>query len=87
MSDSAALWTVVCQASLSLEFSRQEYWSGLPCSPLVDLPNQGIEPICLTLAGFLPVAPPRLGEKPWQPGLQWCSGGSKKWLIMDKFLR
>ena len=26
-------WTVACQASLSIELSRQEYWSGLPCSP------------------------------------------------------
>ena len=26
----AALWTVACQAPLSIEFSRQEYWSGLP---------------------------------------------------------
>ena len=32
MSDSATLWTVVCQISLSMEFSRQENWSGLPNS-------------------------------------------------------
>ena len=38
------LWTVVCQAPLSLGFSRRQYWSGLPCPPLVDLPNPGIEP-------------------------------------------
>ena len=31
MSDSATLWTVAHQASLSMGFSRQEYWSGLPC--------------------------------------------------------
>ena len=37
-------WTVACQALLSIEFSRQEYWSGLPCSPPGDLPNPGIEP-------------------------------------------
>ena len=37
-------WTVACQAPLSMEFSRQEYWSGLPCPPLRDLPNPGIEP-------------------------------------------
>ena len=36
-------WTVACQAPLSMEFSRQEYWSGLPCPPLGDLPNLGIE--------------------------------------------
>ena len=36
-------WTVACQAPLSIEFFRQEYWSGLPCPPLGDLPNLGIE--------------------------------------------
>ena len=42
--DSVTLWTVVCQASLSLGFSRQEYWSGLPCPSPGDLPDLGIEP-------------------------------------------
>ena len=37
------LWTAARQAPLSLWFSRQEYWSGLPCST-PDLPNSGIEP-------------------------------------------
>ena len=36
--------TVACQSPLSMEFSRQEYWSGLPCPPPGDLPNPGIEP-------------------------------------------
>ena len=40
--------TVAHQASLSMGFSRQEYWSGLPCPPLGDLPNPGIEPVTLT---------------------------------------
>ena len=40
----AAPWTVVLQAPLSMGFSRQEYWSGLSCPPLGDLPNPGIEP-------------------------------------------
>ena len=44
MSDSANLWTIACQAPLSTGFSRQEYWSGLPCLPPGDLPNPGIEP-------------------------------------------
>ena len=34
----------VCQAPLSMRFSRQEYQSGLPCPPPGDLPNPGIEP-------------------------------------------
>ena len=44
----ATLWAVVCQASLSMGFSRQGYWSGLPCLPPGDLPNPGIEPASLT---------------------------------------
>ena len=38
------LWTTVCQAPLSRGFSREEYWSGLPCPPPGDLPNPGIKP-------------------------------------------
>ena len=41
------LWTITLQASLSLGFSRQEYWNGLPCFPSGDLPNPGIEPTSL----------------------------------------
>ena len=40
----ATLWTVACQAPLSMGFSRQEYWSRLPFSSPGDLPNPGIEP-------------------------------------------
>ena len=38
------LWTVACQASLSIGFSRQEYWSGLPFPAPGDLPHPRIEP-------------------------------------------
>ena len=41
------LWTVVFQAPLSIGFSRQEYWSPLPCLPPEDLPDPGIEPTSL----------------------------------------
>ena len=41
------MWTVACQAPLSMGSSRQEYWSGLSCSPLKDLPNPGTEPASL----------------------------------------
>ena len=44
---SATPWTVVLQALLSLVFSRQEYWSGLPCPHPGDLPDTGIEPTSL----------------------------------------
>ena len=44
----ATPWTIACQAPLSMEFSRQEHWSGLPCPP-GDLPNPGIKPVSLPL--------------------------------------
>ena len=55
-------WTVACHAPLSMGFSRQEYWSGLPCPPPGDLSNPGME-LCLWCllhwqAGPLPIAPP-----------------------------
>ena len=43
----AALCTVALQAPLSRGFSRQEYWSGLPCPSPGDLPDLGIEPLSL----------------------------------------
>ena len=44
MSDSLIPWIVACQASLSMGFPRQEYWSGLPFASPGDLPNAGIKP-------------------------------------------
>ena len=38
------LWTVANQAPLFVGFSRQEYWSGLPCPPPRDLPDQRLKP-------------------------------------------
>ena len=37
------LWTVARQVPLTMEFTRQEYWSGLPCPPPGDLPDPGIK--------------------------------------------
>ena len=52
-------WMVACQVSLSIGFSRQEYWSGLPFALLRDLPNPGIKPKSLELqADPLPSKPP-----------------------------
>ena len=55
------LWTVALQAPLSMGFSRQEFWSGLPSSPPEDLPNPGIDPSLSYLlhwqAGSLPLTP------------------------------
>ena len=60
----ATLWTVACQAPLSMGFSRQDYWSGLPCPHSGDLPDPGMAPSPLmssALAGrFLPLVPPGL---------------------------
>ena len=51
-------WTVACQALLSMEFSRQEYWSGLPFSSSEDISGPGIEPDSPALAGrFFTIEP------------------------------
>ena len=53
--------TVACQAPLSLKFSRQEHWSGLPFPSSGDLPDSGIEPMSLAspalAGGFFTTAP------------------------------
>ena len=50
-------WTIAYQAPWSMEFSRQEYWSGLPFPSPGDLPNPGIEPGVPALQA-LPSEPP-----------------------------
>ena len=52
----ATLWTVACQAPLSMAFPRQEYWSGLPFPSAGDLPDPGI----------------KLRSPTWQTGLLPC---------------
>ena len=65
-------WTVAHQAPLSVEFSRQEYWSGLPFPFPGDLPNSGIKPGSPTLqADSLPSEPP---GKPTQTLLKYFQG-------------
>ena len=52
-------WTVARQAPLSMGFSRQEYWRGLPFPSLGALPDLGIEPLSPALAGrFFTIEPP-----------------------------
>ena len=64
MSNSATPWTVVCQAPLSMEFFRQEYWSGLPFPSPGNLPDPEIEPGSPALqAGSLRSEPPGKPEK------------------------
>ena len=53
----ATLWTVAHQAPLSMVFSRQEYWRGLPCPPPGDLPNEHGSPVAPALqADYLPLS-------------------------------
>ena len=57
-------WTVACQAPLSMGFSRQEYWSGLPCPLPGDLPDLGIEARSSALqVDSLPSEPPGKPEQ------------------------
>ena len=63
----ATPWTVPCQASLSMEFSSQECWSGLPFGSPGDLPILGIKPRSPALqVNSLPSEPP---EKPKNTGV------------------
>ena len=59
-------WTVAHQALLSIRFSKQEHWNGLPCPPPGNLPNPRIETRFVTAPalGSLPLAPP---GKPFSP--------------------
>ena len=58
MSDSATPWTVAQQAPLSMGFSRQEHWSGLPFPSPGNLPNSGLKPASPALqADSLPSEP------------------------------
>ena len=58
----ATLWSISHQAPLTMRFSRQEYWCGMPCPPPGDHPNPGIKPVFLMSSalagGSLPQVPP-----------------------------
>ena len=83
-SDSAAPWAVARRAPLSMGFSRQEHWCGLPCPPSGDLPDPGIEPAFLYLlrwqVGSLPLASP---GKPWERlnGRQILYSSTNMWYL------
>ena len=63
-------WTAACQASLSMEFSRQEYWSKLPFPTSGAIPDPGIKPESLVspalAGGFFTTVPPGKMELPNQ---------------------
>ena len=69
-------WTVACRAPLSMEFSRQEYWTGLPFPSPGDLPEPGIKPKSLmspALAGrFLTTGATWEAQLKHLPGSSWC---------------
>ena len=50
MFNSVTPWTAACQAPLSMGFSREEYWSGLPCPSPGGLPDPGMEPASLSVS-------------------------------------
>ena len=67
------LWTIFCKAPLSMQFSRQEYQSGLPFPPSKDLPDLGIELVSPASAaledGFFTIVPTGKAPLPAeQPG-------------------
>ena len=64
-------WTIAYLAPLSMGFPWQEYWSGLPCPPLGDLPNPGIKPRSPALQADS--SPSELPGKPKNTGLSSLS--------------
>ena len=79
------LWTVAHQAPLSMKYSGPEYWSGLPCPFLGDLPDPRIEPGSPALQAYsLPSEPPE-SPKPTQSSIQFLGSGSK-YLHLRAFL-
>lgn len=71
VSDSATSWTVARQASLSMEFSRQEYWSRLPFPALGDLSDPGIKLMSLgspaLMGRFFTTVPPGKPHNIYRP--------------------
>ena len=86
----ATPWTIAYQAPQSMEFSRQEYWSGLPFPSPGDLPDPGIEPGSPTLW-----ADALLSEPPGKPlsssrnlQTEWTSNvwNLDNWTLWNRFL-
>ena len=64
----AALWTIAGQAPLSMGFSRQEYWSGLPFPLPRELPDPGVKPSSLTF--------PALADRFFSISATWKAQGN-----------
>ena len=67
------LWTIAHQVLLSLRFSWQEYWSGLPCPPPSDLPDPGIKSVSLASPALA------IWRRQWQPTPVLLPGKSHGW--------
>ena len=78
----ATLWTVAHQAPLSMEFSSQEYWSGLPFPSPEDLPNLGIKPWSPALQANCLLYEPQ-GKPLWWPNatLKHFSQNVHMWVL------
>ena len=77
-------WTVALQAPLSMGFSRQKYWSGLPFPSPGDLPNPGIKPEtpALQADSLLSEPPEKLMQTwVWIPALQFNSWCNIEWVL------
>ena len=89
ISDAATLWIVANQASLSMGFSRQEYWSGLPC-PAPGIEPPGVEPMSPALqVASLPTEPPQFSclvmsdsEAPWTRACQASLSITNSWSLV-----
>ena len=64
----ATLWTVTCQAPLSMGFPRQEYWNGLPFPPAGDLPGPGIKTASSAFTGGFFTT-----ERPGKPSFRYTA--------------
>ena len=75
----ATPWTVTCQAPLSMGFSRQEYWSGLPRPAPGDLPDPGMEP-------GSPALPGGFFYQLWYQGLLLVPSGCYNRILQSEWL-
>ena len=70
----ATIWTIARQAPLSMGFSKQENWSGSPCSSPGDLPHSGIKPASL--------ASPALASRFFATSATWEASSQVWWLVI-----
>ena len=79
------LWTVACHAPLSVGFSRQEYWSGLPFLSPGDLPDPGIKPASPALQAYsLLLSHWRSPNKEWGTQKDFCAKEPHRVLLSYK---